>query len=76
MALTATATEAVRIDVCSILQLQRCVTFRSSFNRPKLWYYVRPKKKNCVSDIAEIIRSKCVTAHASDGSYGTPADPS
>jgi len=58
MALTATATEAVRLDVCSILQLQRCVTFTNSFNRPNLWYYVKPKKKGCVEDIAAIIRQK------------------
>ena len=58
MALTATATEAVRLDVCSILQLQDCVTFTNSFNRPNLWYYLKPKKKNCVEDVASIIRSK------------------
>ena len=58
IALTATATEAVRLDVCSILRISGCCTFTSSFNRPNLWYYVRPKRKGCVADIADLIKTK------------------
>ena len=43
MALTATATEAVRLDVGTILKLVRPCTFTSSFNRPNLWYVEIPR---------------------------------
>lgn len=62
MALTATATEAVRLDVCTILQLRSCVTFTSSFNRPNLWYHVQPKRKNCAEDIAATIKAQYANA--------------
>ena len=57
MALTATATERVRIDCLTLLGFSKdAVTLSSSFNRPNLWYEVRPKKKGLVKDIAEVLR--------------------
>ena len=43
IALTATATEQVREDIVSQLDLHKGRTFLSSFNRPNLSYSVRPK---------------------------------
>lgn len=45
VALTATATERVRGDIISQLDLGRAKIFLASFNRPNLTYIVRPKKK-------------------------------
>lgn len=39
--LTATATERVRADLCSILRVSGCETFHSSVDRPNLFYEVR-----------------------------------
>ena len=51
MAVTATASERVRHDVCDILHVPRdCAFFRSSANRPNLRYQVRPKKANWSAD--------------------------
>jgi len=41
LALTATATERVRADICSILRLSGCETFQSSIDRPNLFYEAR-----------------------------------
>eukprot|EP00967_Tisochrysis_lutea_P041737 scaffold50139_cov22-Tisochrysis_lutea.AAC.1 len=38
MALTATATPRVQYDVREQLLIKRCVMFKSSFNRPNLWW--------------------------------------
>ena len=43
MALTATATERVRADIITHLQLRAPATFVASFNRPNLTYRVIPK---------------------------------
>jgi ATP-dependent DNA helicase RecQ len=52
IALTATATPKVQSDIRKNLQMNEAVLFKSSFNRPNLYYEVRPKK-----DIAkEIVR--------------------
>ena len=45
MALTATATERVRIDIIKHLKLRNPATFVASFNRPNLTYKVTPKEK-------------------------------
>lgn len=37
MALTATATQRVQIDVRVQLHIPHCITFKQSFNRPNLW---------------------------------------
>jgi len=43
-AFTATATPRVQVDIKAQLMLQQAATFRGSFNRPNLFYEVRPKK--------------------------------
>ena len=45
IALTATATPKVQLDIKKNLQIEDAVTFKSSFNRPNLYYEVRPKKQ-------------------------------
>lgn len=61
MALTATATENVKVDTIHNLGIDGCETFTQSFNRPNLHYDVRTKTKgkgNDVQDIAELIKEK------------------
>lgn len=58
MALTATATEEVRLDVIHNLKMNGCETFSQSFNRPNLAYIVRPKAKSLVDEIMEIIQEE------------------
>lgn len=59
MALTATATENVKVDVMHNLKMTGCEVFLQSFNRPNLTYEVRPKGKNdeVLASIAETITS-------------------
>jgi len=45
MALTATATENVKVDVIHNLGIENCEVFTQSFNRPNLMYEVRNKGK-------------------------------
>lgn len=52
IALTATATPKVQQDIIKNLQMSDATLFKSSFNRPNLFYEVRPKK----DVIKEIIR--------------------
>ena len=60
MALTATATENVKVDVLHNLGMIGCEVFTSSFNRPGLYYEVRQKGKGkeVLDNIAEIINKK------------------
>ena len=60
MALTATATENVKLDTVHNLGISGCEIFTSSFNRPNLYYEVRPKPKGKedVKHIAELIKDK------------------
>lgn len=44
IALTATATDKVRTDIIKSLDIEDCTEFKSSFNRPNLYYGVRAKK--------------------------------
>lgn len=46
IALTATATPKVQQDIQRNLQMEEADLFKSSFNRPNLFYEVRPKLKN------------------------------
>lgn len=46
IALTATATPKVQQDIQRNLQMEEADLFKSSFNRPNLYYEVRPKQKN------------------------------
>ena len=57
MALTATATENVKIDVIHNLGIQGCDVFTQSFNRPNLTYEVRVKgkAKDVLDSIAQTI---------------------
>lgn len=60
IALTATATENVKIDVMHNLGITGCKVFSQSFNRPNLSYEVRPKQKaaDVLESIIGLIRSK------------------
>lgn len=57
IALTATATTKVRDDIKKSLGIQGAKDFKSSFNRPNLYYEVRPKTKNVDKDIIKFIKS-------------------
>jgi ATP-dependent DNA helicase RecQ len=54
--LTATATEKVEEDIIKTLGMVEAKRFKASFNRPNLFYDVRPKTKNINSDIIRFIR--------------------
>ncbi|KAI0516811.1 hypothetical protein F5B22DRAFT_606586 [Xylaria bambusicola] len=58
MALTATATQNVIMDVKHNLGIDKCEQFTQSFNRPNLYYEVRKKEKDNITTIAELINSK------------------
>lgn len=59
MALTATATENVKVDVIHNLGIKGCEIFTQSFNRPNLTYDVLPKgnAKNATESIATTIKT-------------------
>jgi ATP-dependent DNA helicase RecQ len=54
--LTATATPKVQEDILKNLDIQNANTFKASFNRPNLYYEVRPKTKNVDADIIRFIK--------------------
>ncbi|WP_299123487.1 DNA helicase RecQ [uncultured Winogradskyella sp.] len=54
--LTATATPKVQEDILKSLGMPDAVTFKASFNRPNLYYEVRPKTKNVDADIIRFIK--------------------
>lgn len=54
--LTATATPKVQEDILKNLGMTDAVTFKASFNRPNLFYEVRPKTKNVDADIIRFIK--------------------
>ena len=55
MALTATATDQVREDIVRQLEMQEAQVFISSFNRPNLFYVVRPKK-NAFANLINLLK--------------------
>ena len=59
MALTATATENVKVDVIHNLGIPNCEIYTQSFNRPNLSYEVRPKAKakDVLENMANIIKT-------------------
>lgn len=56
IALTATATPKVQHDIQKNLAMENVTIFKSSFNRPNLYYEVRPKTKNTDKDLIKFIR--------------------
>ena len=56
IALTATATDKVRSDIKKNLGMTEAKEFKSSFNRPNLYYEVRPKTKDVDKDIIKFIK--------------------
>ncbi|MEZ4795971.1 MAG: DNA helicase RecQ [Flavobacteriaceae bacterium] len=54
--LTATATPKVQEDILKNLGMTDANTFKASFNRPNLFYEVRPKTKNVDADIIRFIK--------------------
>ena len=57
IALTATATPKVQHDIQKNLGMTDAKIFKSSFNRPNLYYEVRPKTANVDKDIIKFIRN-------------------
>ena len=57
IALTATATTKVRDDIKKNLGIQDAPDFKSSFNRPNLYYEVRSKTKDVDKEIIKFIKS-------------------
>jgi ATP-dependent DNA helicase Q1 len=61
LGLTATATSRVLNDVKEILNIPKAIVFKSSYNRPNLFYEVRKKPpgyKNQVEEMAKIIKKE------------------
>lgn len=59
IALTATATPKVQHDIQKNLGMQDgAMVFKSSFNRPNLYYEVRPKTKNTDHDIIRFVKQR------------------
>ena len=56
IALTATATDKVRTDIKRSLGIEDAREFKSSFNRPNLYYEVRQKTKDVDKQIIRFIR--------------------
>ena len=56
IALTATATPKVQEDIMKNLHIQNAKVFKASFNRPNLYYQVKPKTKQVDSDIIKFVK--------------------
>jgi len=54
--LTATATPKVREDILKNLQISDATSYQASFNRPNLYYEVRPKTAQVDADITRFIK--------------------
>lgn len=54
--LTATATPKVQEDILKNLGIPDATTYKASFNRPNLFYEVRPKTKDVEKDIIRFVR--------------------
>ncbi|MFU7518148.1 DNA helicase RecQ, partial [Clostridium sp. HCS.1] len=57
IALTATATPKVQHDIQKNLGMMEAVAYKSSFNRPNLYYEIRPKTANIDRDIIKYIKN-------------------
>jgi len=58
IALTATATPKVQQDIMKNLNMVHARCFLSSFNRPNLYYEIRPKSEDVVKDIIRYVKSQ------------------
>ncbi|XP_049775892.1 ATP-dependent DNA helicase Q1-like isoform X1 [Schistocerca cancellata] len=61
LGLTATATAKVITDVQKMLNIQGCLVLRASFNRPNLYYEVRPKpnsQADCVAELVDLLKHR------------------
>ncbi len=56
IALTATATPKVQQDIIKNLEIPASTVFKSSFDRPNLYYEIRPKTENVVKDVIKYIK--------------------
>ena len=54
--LTATATPKVQEDILKNLGMTNATTFKASFNRPNLYYEIRPKTKQVDADIIRFVK--------------------
>ncbi|KAH9528049.1 hypothetical protein DERF_002023 [Dermatophagoides farinae] len=57
MALTATATQKVRLDIAQQLHLREAKWFMQSFNRANLKFEVRAKTNKCIEEITQLLNS-------------------
>lgn len=57
MALTATATPRVAIDIMRQLKMKNPACFSQSFNRPNLRFEVKEKTKETLNEIIKLIKS-------------------
>ncbi len=58
MALTATATVKVQEDILKSLEIPDATVFKSSFDRPNLYYEIRPKTKEVIKDMIKYIKGQ------------------
>jgi len=58
IALTATATPKVQSDILKNIEITDAVIFKSSFNRPNLFYEVRPKTEQTNNDLIKFIKAR------------------
>ena len=57
IALTATATPKVQHEILKNLEIPQATIFKSSFNRPNLYYEVRPKDNDVDKEIIKFIKA-------------------
>jgi ATP-dependent DNA helicase RecQ len=57
IALTATATPKVQQDIIKNLEIPQATVFKSSFDRPNLYYEIRPKTENVTKDVIKYIKA-------------------
>ena len=58
IALTATATPKVQSDILKNIEITDANIFKSSFNRPNLFYEVRPKTAQINNDLIKFIKNR------------------
>ena len=56
IALTATATPKVQQDILKNLKITGATLFKTSFNRPNLYYEIRPKTKDSIKEVIKYIK--------------------